>query len=62
MVIQAALVLSKLPSPLTMSFVGSEIVTSTAVLGLVEARVIRVSGAGRTGILGVILLGSEERC
>lgn len=53
--IQAALVLSSLPSPLTMSFVGAEIVASTAVLGLVRARVIRA-----IGILGVNSLAQKR--
>lgn len=59
-VIQASLVQSNLSTPSTLSFVGSVTVASIAVLALVNARVIRAIGARRTGLLGVLLLGSGE--
>jgi hypothetical protein len=59
-VIQASLVQSKLSNPSTLSFVGSVTVASIAVLALVNARVVRAIGARRTGLLGVVLLGSGE--
>lgn len=59
-VIQAALVQSRLSSASTLSFVGSLTVAAIAVLALVNARVVRAIGARRTGLLGVVLLGSGE--
>ncbi len=59
-VIQASLVQSKLSSPSTLSFVGSVTVASIAILALINARVVRAIGARRTGLLGVLLLGSGE--
>jgi hypothetical protein len=59
-VIQASLVQSNLSSPSTLSFVGSVTVATIAILALVNARVVRAIGARRTGLLGVLLLGSGE--
>lgn len=59
-VIQASLVETNLSSPSTLSFVGSLTVAAIALLALVNARVVRAIGARRTGLLGVLLLGSGE--
>jgi hypothetical protein len=59
-VIQAALVKQKLSTPSTLSFVGSLTCAFISILALVNARIIRKTGARNTALSGVLFLGFGE--
>lgn len=61
-VIQGALVEQGLGPPSTLSFVGSLTVACIAVFALVNARIVRILGLQRSGLLGIFLLGVGEIC
>ncbi len=59
-IIQTALVLQGVSTPSTLSWIGSIAFTCIAVLGLVNAKVIRMIGARPAALTGLAVLGTSE--
>ena len=59
-IIQAALVLQGVSTPSTLSWIGSLAFTCIAILGLVNAKMIRIIGARPAALTGLAVLGTSE--